>query len=91
MLNIPQPLYTESNQVKQRKTMPTKIVVDCTTGAQVEVELTEAEITQLAADAEAAAEAKATADAEAAVKAEQKAAILERLGLTEDELKVVLN
>ena len=71
--------------------MPTKIVVDCTTGAQVEVELTEAEITQLAADAEAAAEAKATADAEAAIKAEQKAAILERLGLTEDELKVVLN
>jgi hypothetical protein len=29
--------------------------------------------------------------AEQAAKAEQKAAILERLGLTEDELKVVLN
>ena len=71
--------------------MPTKIVVDCTTGAQVEVELTEAEITQLTADAAAAAQAKVIADAEAAVKAEQKAAILERLGLTEDELKVVLN
>ena len=69
--------------------MPTKIVVDCTTGAQVEVELTEAEITQLAADAAAAAEAKATADAEAAVKAAEKATILERLGLTEEELKTV--
>jgi hypothetical protein len=30
-------------------------------------------------------------EAEQAAKAEQKAAILERLGLTEDELKVVLN
>jgi hypothetical protein len=71
--------------------MPTKIVVNCTNGTTQEVELTEAEITQQAADAAAAAEAKATADAEAAVKAEEKAAILERLGLTEDELKVVLN
>ena len=42
-------------------------------------------------DAAAAAEAKATADAEAATKAAQKEAILERLGLTEDELKVVLS
>ena len=91
MHSIQQPPYTESNQVRKGKTMPTKIVVDCTTGAQVEVELTEAEITQLAADAAAAAEAKAQAEAEAATKAEQKAAILERLGLTEDELKVVLN
>lgn len=71
--------------------MPTKIVVDCTTGATVEVELTEAEIAQLEKDAQAAAQAKAQAEAEAAAKAEQKAAILERLGLTEDELKVVLN
>jgi len=30
-------------------------------------------------------------EAELVAKAEQKAAILERLGLTEDELKVVLN
>ena len=30
-------------------------------------------------------------ETEQAVKAEQKAAILKRLGLTEDELKVVLN
>lgn len=71
--------------------MPTKIIVNCTNGATEEVELTEAEIAQLAADAEAAAEAKATADAEAAVKAAEKAAILERLGLTEEELKTVLS
>jgi transcriptional regulator of nitric oxide reductase len=89
--SIQQPHYTESNQVNKGKTMPTKIVVDCTTGATVEVELTEAEITQQAADAAAAAEAKTIADAEAATKAAEKEAILERLGLTEDELKVVLS
>jgi hypothetical protein len=71
--------------------MPTKIVVDCITGAQIEVELTEAEIAQMEANAAAAAEAKVQADAEAAEKTAQKKAILERLGLTEDELKVVLS
>jgi hypothetical protein len=91
MHNTQQQHYTESNQVNKGKTMPTKIVVDCTTGAQVEVELTEAEIAQMESDAAAAAEAKAIADAEAATKATQKEAILERLGLTEDELKVVLS
>lgn len=71
--------------------MPTKLIVDCATGQSKEVELTAAEIEQMEKDAQAAAEAKAQAEAEAATKAEQKAAILERLGLTEDELKVVLN
>lgn len=71
--------------------MPTKIVVDCATGISTEVELTETEVAEMEAFAQAQAEAQATADAEAAVKAEQKTAILERLGLTEDELKVVLN
>lgn len=71
--------------------MPTKLVVDCTTGATVEVELTEAEIAQREQEAQAFAEAKAQEEAEAAAKAAQKEAILERLGLTEDELKVVLS
>jgi len=71
--------------------MPTKLVVDCTTGATVEVELTEAEIAQREQEAKAYAEAKAKEEADAAAKAAQKEAILERLGLTEDELKVVLS
>ncbi len=71
--------------------MPTKLVVDCTTGATVEVELTEAEIAQREQEAKAFAEAKAKEEADAAAKAAQKEAILERLGLTEDELKVVLS
>jgi hypothetical protein len=72
-------------------TNPTKIVVDCTTGITEEIELTDAEVAQMETDAAAYAQAKAAKEAEAAVKAEQKVAILERLGLTEDELKVVLS
>ena len=70
---------------------PTKLVVDCSTGITEEIELTDAEVAQMQADAEAYAEAKATEEVERIAKAQQKQAILERLGLTEDELKVVLN
>jgi hypothetical protein len=70
--------------------MPTKLVVDCSTGVTTEVELTAEEIAQREADAAAFAEAKAKEEAEAQAKAEARAAILERLGLTEDEAKVLL-
>jgi len=70
--------------------MPTKIIVDCSTGIATEVELTAEEIAQREADAAAFAEAKAKEEAEAQAKAEARAAILERLGLTEDEAKVLL-
>lgn len=72
-------------------TNPTKIVVDCSTGITEEIELTDAEVAQMEADAAAYARAKVIADAEAAVKAAEKAAILQRLGLTEEELKTVLS
>jgi hypothetical protein len=70
--------------------MPTKLVVDCSTGVTTEVELTAEEIAQREADAAAFVEAKAKEEAEAEAKAEARAAILERLGLTEDEAKVLL-
>jgi hypothetical protein len=70
--------------------MPTKLIVDCSTGVTTEVELTAEEIAQREADAAAFAEAKAKEEAEAQAKAEARAAILERLGLTEDEAKVLL-
>ena len=70
--------------------MPTKIIVDCSTGIATEVELTAEEIAQREADAAAFAEAKAIEEAEAQAKAEARAVILERLGLTEDEAKVLL-
>ena len=51
--------------------MPTKLVVDCSTGITSEVELTAEEIAQREADAAAFAEAKAAEDA---AKAEAEAA-----------------
>ncbi len=69
--------------------MPTKIVVDCSTGESTEVELTAEEVAELearAAEAEAerlAAEAEAQAKAQAKANAEAK---LAALGLTAEEI-----
>jgi hypothetical protein len=69
---------------------PTKIVVDCSTGAVEELPLTQEEIAQREADAQAAA-AKAHEDEVAATAAaEAKAALLTKLGITEDEAKLLL-
>ena len=69
--------------------MPTKLVVDCSTGAVEEIELTAEEVAQREADAAKAAEQKAAAEAEAQAKAEAKAAAeskLAALGLNPDEI-----
>ena len=68
----------------------TKIVVDCSTGEVSEIELTAEEVAQREADAQAAAEAKAQEDADKAAKAADKAALLERLGITEEEAALLL-
>ena len=68
----------------------TKIVVDCSTGVVAEIPLTGEELAQREADAAAAATAKAEADAQAAEAAEAKAALLTKLGITEDEAKLLL-
>lgn len=68
----------------------TKIVVNCETGEVQEVELTAEEIAQREADAKAFAEAKAKEEADAAAKAAAKAELLDRLGITEDEAKLLL-
>jgi hypothetical protein len=52
--------------------------------------LTGEEIAQREADAQAAAVAKAEEDAKAAADAEAKAALLTKLGITEDEAKLLL-
>jgi hypothetical protein len=72
--------------------MPTKLVVDCSTGAVEEIELTAEEIAQAAADAEAYAIVKAQEEAEAQAKAEAKAAAeakLAALGLTAEEIAAI--
>ena len=70
--------------------MTTKIIVDCSTGVVEEVELTEEELAQREADRIAFEQAEAARLAEEAEKAARRAEILQRLGLTEDEAKLIL-
>ena len=68
---------------------PTRIEVDCSTGIETIIELTDAEIAQMEADAAAWAARKAEEDAAAQAAAEAKAsaqAKLAALGLTADEI-----
>lgn len=68
----------------------TKVIINCATGEVSEVELTAEEQSQREADAIAYAQAKADEEQAAAEKAEAKAAIADRLGLTQDELALLL-
>lgn len=72
---------------------PTKLVVDCSTGITEEIELTDAEVAQMQADAEAYAEAKAleeAAKAEAEAKKESGKAKLKALGLSDAEIEALV-
>ena len=71
--------------------MPTKIVVDCSTGISTEVELTAEEIAQMEADAAKAEADRVAAEEEAALKSAQKAELLAKLGITEEEAKLLLS
>ena len=68
----------------------TKIVVDCTTGVVAEIPLTGEEIAQREADAAQAESQRVAAEAEAIAKTTQKAELLAKLGITEDEAKLLL-
>jgi hypothetical protein len=70
--------------------MSHKLIVDCSTGVTTEVELTAEEIAQREADAAAFAEIKVAEEAAAQAKAEARTEILAKLGLTEEEAKVLL-
>jgi hypothetical protein len=71
-------------------TRPTRVEVNCTTGETSIIELTDAEIAQMEADA-AEAETQRKADEKAAAdKAVARTAILDRLGLTGDEAAILL-
>jgi hypothetical protein len=66
-----------------------KIIVDCSTGIQTEVDLTPEELAQREVDAAAYAAQQAIQEAEEAAKAEAKASAeskLAALGLTADEI-----
>ena len=69
---------------------PTRIQIDCSTGIESIIELTDAEVAEMAAQAAIAEERKAEADAQAEADATAKAALLEKLGITADEAKLLL-
>lgn len=70
---------------------PQAVEVNCETGETIIRPLTADEIAQREADAEAYAAAKAAEQAEAAAKAAEKERIAGALGITLDELKVLLS
>jgi DNA gyrase/topoisomerase IV subunit B len=67
-----------------------KLIVDCTSGETVERELNKAEKDQQKIDEKTIAEFKAKLQIEEAAKLAGKQAILDRIGLTADELKTIL-
>ena len=71
--------------------MPTKLIINCETGEQTEVELTAEEIAQREADAVKAEADKLAKDAADAAKAEAKADLLERLGITAEEASLLVS
>ena len=71
--------------------MTNAIEVNCETGEVTERPLTADEITQREADAAKAESDRIAQDAENAAKAAQKAELLAKLGITEDEAKLLLN
>ena len=70
---------------------PTKVVVDCSTGITEVIPLTAAEIADLETARVAAEDQRKAAEAEAAARAEAKAELLDRLGITADEAKLLLS
>jgi hypothetical protein len=70
--------------------MTTAIEVNCATGEVTERPLTQEELAQREADAQAAAARKHEEEVAATAAAEAKAALLTKLGITADEAKLLL-
>lgn len=73
--------------------MPTKLIINCSTGERAEVELTAEEVAQQEADALAFAEQEAARQAELDAKAEAKVsaqAKLKALGLSDAEIETLV-
>jgi predicted nucleotide-binding protein (sugar kinase/HSP70/actin superfamily) len=84
-------IYTEYPTLNKGEEMPTKVIVDCSTGETSIVELTAEEIADLETARLAAEDQRKAEESEAAAKAEAKATLLDKLGITEDEAKLLLS
>ena len=70
--------------------MTNKIIVDCSTGEVQEIALTAEEIAEREAMAKEYADQKAAEEVIATAKAAAKAKLLDRLGITAEEAKLLL-
>ena len=68
-----------------------KVIVDCSTGTTEVVPLTADEIAELEGAAAQAEADRLAAEQKAAEEAAKKAALLAKLGITEDEAKLLLS
>jgi hypothetical protein len=68
----------------------TKIIVDCSTGVVAEIPLTGEELAQREVDTAQAETDRIALEVEATQKAAEKAALLAKLGITDDEAKLLL-
>jgi len=69
---------------------PTRIEINCSTGIEEIIELTDAEVAELEAQAAIAEQQKAEAEAEKAALEAKKQEVLAKLGLTSDEVAALL-
>jgi hypothetical protein len=69
---------------------PTRIEINCETGVESIIELTDAEVAEMEAQAKAFASQKAEEEKQAKAKAIAKTALLDRLGITADEAALLL-
>lgn len=70
---------------------PTRIEINCETGVESIIELTDAEVAEMEAAAAIAEAERETAEAQAQANSTAKAALLDRLGITADEAKLLLS
>lgn len=70
---------------------PTKVIIDCSTGEQTVVPLTAEEIAELEVAAAKAEQDRLAAEAEAATKATARQALLDKLGITQEEAALLLS
>jgi len=69
---------------------PTRIEINCETGVESIIELTDAEVAEMEAQAAIAEAKRAEDEAQAEAKATAKAALLDRLGIKADEAALLL-
>lgn len=68
-----------------------KLIINCETGEEILVSLSQEDIAQQTIDEANFQAAKAIADAEAQAKAQAKAQLLAQLGITEEQAKLLLS